>query len=382
MQSTSDQHDQNKRDRGRYKIVIPKMEVDEPRRTKNSQGPFTGDIVQEYWDGKLIREHKFTVAVTTEQPTQATQNRYYSQGLGRPPDETVYTPKFETIIHDMNNVPQEIATGEWSNPDQDVAYIPTHQVGKKWGIYANDYIDAFTLEMLDPLIKRYTEQEKFIKHQLTIMEMERATIELRTRAIQRAKRELESVTQTVSLKGGMDNTPEIENEMKLYIQKLDGKIQVASTILGIPSVSSWKYDVSSQPQQDAFDSTPRADMGAMMDMRNGANIHERLESLKHLGGSYSMTGNGSYSCDVTVYNYTSMGNRTPHTWKTTVSWNTGDGNLESALIRKLGSASTWSIMYTGADGQKYNSFMYLQANVEDDLKNYKTRDDVMVHIYF
>jgi hypothetical protein len=115
---------------------------------------------------------------------------------------------------------------------------------------------------------------------------------------------------------------------------------------------------------------------------HGADIQKRLESLKHLGGSYSMTGNGSYSCDVTVYNYTSMGNWTPHTWKTTVSWNTGDGNLESALIRKLGPASKWSITYTGADGQKYNSFMYLQANVQDDLENYKTRDDAIIHIYF
>ncbi len=121
---------------------------------------------------------------------------------------------------------------------------------------------------------------------------------------------------------------------------------------------------------------------AQMDMCNGADIHERLDSLKHLGGSYSMTGKGSYSCDVTVYNYTSMVNRTPHTWKTTVSWDTGDGNLESALIRKLGSASKWSITYTGADGQKYNSFMYLQANVQDDLENYETRDDVMLHVYF
>jgi hypothetical protein len=113
-------------------------------------------------------------------------------------------------------------------------------------------------------------------------------------------------------------------------------------------------------------------------------IQKRLESLKHLGGEYTLIGKGkcSYSCDVTVHNYTSMTNWTSHTWNTTVSWTTGDGNLESALKWKLGSASKWSIMYTGAAGQKYNSFMYLQANVEDDLKNYQTRDDVRVHIYF
>jgi hypothetical protein len=213
------------------------MQVDKPRPGKRSQGPFTGDIVQEYWDDKLIREHKFTVAVTKEGPTEAAKINYERQGWGHPPDKTVYTPKFETILHDMTNVPPEITTGEWSNPDPD-AYIPTHRVGGKWGIYAADYMDAFTLEILNPLIKRYTEQEKSITLQLTTMEVERATIDLRMRAIQNAKRELEAVTQTVSRKGGMDNLSKIVNEMNIYIQKLNGTIQKVDIILGIPGSGS------------------------------------------------------------------------------------------------------------------------------------------------
>jgi hypothetical protein len=120
-------------------------------------------------------------------------------------------------------------------------------------------------------------------------------------------------------------------------------------------------------------------------MSNGADIHERLESLKHLGGEYTLIGKGkcSYSCDVTVHNYTSMTNWTSHTWNTTVSWNTGDGNLEKALIWKLGSGNKWSIAYTDAAGKQYrDSFMFLQANVQGDLENYKTRDEVILHVYF
>jgi len=93
-------------------------------------------------------------------------------------------------------------------------------------------------------------------------------------------------------------------------------------------------------------------------------IHERLASLKHLGGSYN-TGFGSgfytYSCPVTVYNYTSALNWTPRTLETTVRWNDGDGNLTDALRRIAGSEDQWTISWW--DGRE--GLMFLQANAQD-----------------
>jgi len=43
---------------------MPKGENDEPRPYKTSEGNFTGDVVREYWDGKLIRDHSFTVTMS------------------------------------------------------------------------------------------------------------------------------------------------------------------------------------------------------------------------------------------------------------------------------------------------------------------------------
>jgi hypothetical protein len=109
-------------------------------------------------------------------------------------------------------------------------------------------------------------------------------------------------------------------------------------------------------------------------------IHERLESLKHLGGSYSPGAYlNTYSCDVEVKNYTSMLNSTRRTWNTTVSWNEGEGNLRAALKWKLGDDMRWSIRYTGSNGKLYDfwrlpegefdsdSFRTLQERVQADL---------------
>lgn len=109
-------------------------------------------------------------------------------------------------------------------------------------------------------------------------------------------------------------------------------------------------------------------------------IHERLASLKHLGGSYN-TGFGSgfytYSCPVTVYNYTSALNWTPRTLETTVRWNDGDGNLTDALRRIAGSEDQWTISWW--DGRE--GLMFLQANAQDALRLPSSRDKVKLRIY-
>ena len=109
-----------------------------------------------------------------------------------------------------------------------------------------------------------------------------------------------------------------------------------------------------------------------------ARMHERLESLKHLGGGYN-TGFGfyKYSCPVEVSGYTSALNWTPRTLDTTVSWNDGDGNLRDALRRITGSEDHWTIWWNG-DRQ---TLMFLQPNIQDALKLESSRDGVKLNIY-
>ncbi len=115
-------------------------------------------------------------------------------------------------------------------------------------------------------------------------------------------------------------------------------------------------------------------------------MHERLEALKHLGAGASYnTGFGSfytYSCPVEVMNYTTYLNSTPRNFDETVSWNAGDGNLRDALKRIAGDDFYWRIRYTRSDGSEYNSFSYLQGNVQDDIENPVRRKGVKLYIYF
>jgi hypothetical protein len=129
-------------------------------------------------------------------------------------------------------------------------------------------------------------------------------------------------------------------------------------------------------------------MGGMRGLltEHGASMHARLEALKHLGAQASYnTGFGSfytYSCPVSVMNYTSYLNSTPRNFDATVSWNAGDGNLRDALKRIAGDDAYWRIRYTGSDGSEYKSFSYLQVNVQDDIENPVSREGVSLHIYF
>ena len=112
-----------------------------------------------------------------------------------------------------------------------------------------------------------------------------------------------------------------------------------------------------------------------------ASIHDRLASLKHLGGGYN-TGFGSgfytFDCPVTVYNYTSALNWTSRTLDTTVRWNAGGGNLAAALRGIAGSEDQWNSIdwWDGRTG-----LMYLQENAEAALKLESSRKKVYIRIY-
>jgi len=113
-------------------------------------------------------------------------------------------------------------------------------------------------------------------------------------------------------------------------------------------------------------------------------IHDRLASLKYLGGSYN-TGFGSgfytYSCPVKVKNYTTFLFPTPRDFQATAKWNAKD-DLRDVLKGIAGNDFYWRVSYTGGDGTVYKSFTNLQENVEDDLRKEAYRDRVTLYIRF
>ena len=114
----------------------------------------------------------------------------------------------------------------------------------------------------------------------------------------------------------------------------------------------------------------------------GADIHARLESLKHLGGSYSAgTILYTYSCDVRVKNYSTTLFPTKRDFWKTARWNARD-DLRDVLKAIAGDDFYWRVSYTGGDGTKYDSFSCLQENVEADLRLEKYRDGVTLYIRF
>ena len=177
------------------------------------------------------------------------------------------------------------------------------------------------------------------------------------------------------------------DSFKLAVKHIcDG--EVLPSLPGVPDDLTAATPVS-RAQACAF-SGPRADMGGMRGLltEHGASMHERLEALKHLGAQASHnTEFGSfytYSCPVSVMNYTSYLNSKPRNFDATVNWNAGDGNLAAALKRIAGDDLYWGIMYTGSDGKEYNSLLFLQANLQDDIKNAdaKRMKRIELHIYF
>jgi hypothetical protein len=111
-------------------------------------------------------------------------------------------------------------------------------------------------------------------------------------------------------------------------------------------------------------------------------IHARMDALKHLGGSYSANALlYTYSCDVCVKNYTTFLFPTPRDFWATAKWNAKD-DLRDVLKRIAGDPDYWSVSYTGGDKKTYDSFVFLQANVEDDLRKEEYRDGVTLYIHF
>jgi hypothetical protein len=117
---------------------------------------------------------------------------------------------------------------------------------------------------------------------------------------------------------------------------------------------------------------------------DAASIHDRLEALKHLGAG--ATHNTApltlyeFTCPVEVYNNPYSVNSLSRNYSTTISWNRGDGKLESALKFKF--FSDWTVRYTSSDGTEYTNTMFLQYALQSDIQDPTTRGRVKLHISY
>jgi hypothetical protein len=214
MSDPKSAHESARRARSRYKIEIP-IGKDGVRHFAAEAGTCTGDVVLEYWDGKLIRDHKYVITSCLTQPTASERMHWMLNSQpGDPPLQATMqnTPTFTTTVHDMTNVPSEISLGQWTNPLDDKPYKPPRRCGP-WGIYAADYVDVYTRQCIDPLVQRYEDKMQSMRNAIT---------------------KLKPNEKTITYAGAVDDIAGTETRISAYIRYCDVQIEEATHILGIP----------------------------------------------------------------------------------------------------------------------------------------------------
>jgi hypothetical protein len=117
---------------------------------------------------------------------------------------------------------------------------------------------------------------------------------------------------------------------------------------------------------------------------DAASIHDRLEALKQLGAR--ATHNTApltmyeFTAPVEVFNNPYSINSLKREYDTNISWNAGDGKLESALKTRF--FSDWMVSYKSSTGIEYRNTLYLQEAVQADIRNPDTRGRVKLYISY
>jgi hypothetical protein len=205
------EHIRIKNERSRYKIVRTMGAVNENRRDLQDERNFDGDLVEEYYDNKKIRDHRFIFEDRIEEPDRNMSFWAEREGIILQPKKS-RVAKFDTTLYiDEENidVPDVIIHGKWTNPTNQQHYVPTHRQGD-WGIYAEDYTDDYTNQH----IKSWTEHCSRI-----LKEMKNAIDTLNATPIQ------------INKKGALDNISKLHDQYKKYIDDCKLKITTAKTIL-------------------------------------------------------------------------------------------------------------------------------------------------------
>ena len=117
-----------------YEIVRPEGSVarSRTRGEREDTRSYTGDVVQELWDGVLFREHKYFVQEEDDGSLQAWSHAQPGYKTYRYFETTVVAPDL------LATMPDEIKNGRWSNPKS--TNEDTQRIGAEWGKYAEDYV--------------------------------------------------------------------------------------------------------------------------------------------------------------------------------------------------------------------------------------------------
>jgi hypothetical protein len=198
------EYDWNVAERMRYKVVTPPGEVDEERSNIRDARTHTGDTVQEYYDGALIREHILTV-----RREETFDPRGQSNGLS---PVAHFDTHWRVDAAAIAKLPQAIVNGRWSDPVADCqagrGLRRSAPVGA-WGVYAPDFTDAYTRGEIAPLLDRYKRLRQ---------------------AIEAGNRVLYAQERVVRDRGLFDNLPEVKQEVRAWIDECETKVRAAHTL--------------------------------------------------------------------------------------------------------------------------------------------------------
>jgi len=198
------EHDRNVAERRRYRIVRSPGEVDETRDSIADLRTHNGDLVHEYYDDVLIREHKLTI--------QMLEGFAYGRPHG-PRKTPVFETRWCIDATGIANLPKVIVDGRWSDPAATFAAgrgIPPTQPEGPWGVYAADFTDAYTLGQIRALEARY---------------------KLLRRSMEAARDALYVPERFVNEYGLFDKVPQVQQQVQSWIDECESKMHTAQTHL-------------------------------------------------------------------------------------------------------------------------------------------------------
>jgi exonuclease VII small subunit len=210
-------HEWNVEQRAKYVIKRPKQDLDRVR-AGLSENQYTGDVIDEWWDNKLIRRQRFNV--------------YRDKSDGMRYDSTRYELTTSAFVKEQGDIPDNIWKGKWKgmkgmyydHESPSDYYAPPYQDGD-WGIYKEDVSklqDEYTEYLYKSKMSSITSLERYVDERKAVLET----------AIQN----LQSNMNTLKIQFAIDRTGAFQNAEVLKtrcaekVQEIQEKVrQVASS---------------------------------------------------------------------------------------------------------------------------------------------------------
>lgn len=178
-----EEHEENLATSKRYVIHTPIQSTNSRRTDASDKRSYTGDVIEEYWCGCKIREHKYTFTATVIQPDPIHYKWAAMDGAPPPQPYVTLKPSLSTTDYfstysGVLPIPSEILQGKWNNTSTGSSYVQTAQIGQ-WGIYARkwvngayvgDWTDAYTELMFKPYMEKINTVQRNARTQFNNIE--------------------------------------------------------------------------------------------------------------------------------------------------------------------------------------------------------------------